>query len=363
MRTIYDSRLEKTRRAMAALRTDALVITHLPNVFYLCGFTGSSAALVVEPDSLQLFTDGRYTIQAREEAPGAALHIGRAPVAEQSGEYLRARVRKGRLAAAFEAGHVTVREWTRLREAGGSRVRWKQAEGLVEGLREVKEPGELDVMRQAAKLGSEVMTEVFELVRPGVRELDLAAEIDYRMRRKGASGPSFETIVGSGVRSALPHAQPSEKRLGKKELVVFDLGVILRHYCCDLTRTVCLGRAPAEVRRWYKAVEDAQRAALEALRAGATAGQVDRAARRVLERRSLGRYFVHSTGHGLGIEIHETPRLGRAQAQEIRVGNVVTLEPGVYVDGVGGIRIEDEVAVHASGTEVLTSAPRGLLEL
>ncbi len=263
----------------------------------------------------------------------------------------------------MKPAHISLQEWIALKAAAGNKVRWRQAGGLVEGLREIKGPAELDAMRHAAKLGSEVMAEAFALVRPGVSELDVAAEIDYRMRRKGASGPSFETIVGSGIRSALPHAQPSEKRLRKKELVVFDLGVILRHYCSDLTRTVYLGRAPAEVRRWYKAVEDAQRAALEALRAGVAAGQVDRAARRVLERRRLGQYFVHSTGHGLGIEVHETPRIGRRQKQEIRAGSVVTIEPGVYIEGVGGIRIEDDVAVLSTGIEVLTSAPRGLLEL
>jgi Xaa-Pro aminopeptidase len=151
--------------------------------------------------------------------------------------------------------------------------------------------------------------------------------------------------------------------LQKNELVVLDLGAILRHYCSDLTRTVHVGRAPAKVRRWYRAVLDAKQAALQALKAGQTAGAVDRAARRVLERNGLGRFFIHSTGHGLGTEVHEQPRLGRGQKQEIRVGNVVTLEPGIYVEGVGGIRIEDDVAVHASGPEVLTSAPTGLLEL
>jgi Xaa-Pro aminopeptidase len=196
-----------------------------------------------------------------------------------------------------------------------------------------------------------------------VSELDLAAEIDYRMRRMGASGPSFETIVASGPRTALPHAQPTEKRLQKKELVVLDLGVILRHYCSDLTRTVCVGRASSEVKRLYKAVDQAQQAALEILRAGVAAGRVDQAARQVLERSHLGQYFVHSTGHGLGIEVHETPRIGRRQKQVIRAGSVVTLEPGVYIEGVGGIRIEDDVAVLSTGIEVLTSAPRGLLEL
>jgi Xaa-Pro aminopeptidase len=263
----------------------------------------------------------------------------------------------------FDPVHLSQAEWKLLGTTLGGAARWKPVAGLVEGLREIKSPEELEVMREAAKLGSEVMEEVISLVKPGIRELDLAAEADYRMRRKGASGPSFDTIVASGTRAALPHARPTEKRLRKNELVVLDLGAILRHYCSDLTRTVYVGRAPARIRRWYQAVLDAKQEALQALRAGETAGEVDRAARRVLERRGLGRFFTHSTGHGLGTEVHESPRLGRGQRQEIRVGHVVTLEPGIYVEGVGGIRIEDDVAVHASGPEVLTSAPTGLLEI
>jgi Xaa-Pro aminopeptidase len=169
--------------------------------------------------------------------------------------------------------------------------------------------------------------------------------------------------VASGPRSALPHARPTAKQLRKNELVVLDLGAILRCYCSDLTRTVFLGKAPATVRRWYRAVEQAQQAALSAVRAGATSGSIDRAARSALSQNGLARYFVHSTGHGLGIEIHESPRIGRAQAQKIGIGNVITLEPGIYMQGIGGIRIEDEVVVLASGAEILTSAPQGLLEI
>jgi Xaa-Pro aminopeptidase len=330
---------------------------------YLSGFSGSNAVLLILGDLVHLFTDGRYTIQAHEEAPQTRVHIVRTPLAQACGEFLRSRSPRKRWRVAFEAASLNVAEWERLKKAAGPRIEWKATTDLVEGVREVKTAEELDVMRCSAKLASEVIAEASEFVRPGVAELEVAAEIDYRLRRKGASGPSFETIVASGPRSALPHARPTEKRLQKNELVVLDLGAILRHYCSDLTRTFFLGRAPARIRQWYKAVEQAQEAAHDALRAGVTAGSVDRAARRLLNRHGLGSYFVHGTGHGLGIEIHERPRVGRSQKQEIRAGNVVTLEPGIYVEGVGGIRLEDEVAVHADRTEVLTTAPRGLLEL
>jgi Xaa-Pro aminopeptidase len=363
MDTAFETRQEQARRSTAELGAQALLVTHLPNVFYLCGFTGSNAALLLLPDSVHMFTDSRYTLQARQQAQVSRVHIDRRSVAEQAGRVLRTRKGGKPLTVALESAHISLQESSLLKAAAGARTRWKPAVGLVEALREIKSPAELQAIRDAAKLGSEVMAEAISLIRPGVSELDLAAEIDYKMRRKGASGPSFETLVASGPRSALIHGTPTEKRLQKKELVVLDLGVILRHYCSDLTRTVFIGRAPSEIKRWYKAVEQAQQAALETVRAGVEAGQVDRAARLVLDRSRLGAYFLHSTGHGLGIEVHEPPRLGKRQKQKIRAGSVITIEPGIYIEGAGGIRIEDDVAVHATSVEVLTSAPRGLLEL
>ncbi len=363
MTMLVKPRLQEVRQAIGDSGADALIITHLPNVFYVCGFSGSNAVLLLLDDAMHLFTDGRYTIQAHDQAPDARVHITRIPLAEQCGEFLRARSSRKGLRVAFEAASLNVGEWTRLKKSAGARIRWKPTAGLVERIREIKSAEELDVMRQSARVASEVVAEAPDFVRPGVSEMDVAAEIDYRLRRKGASASSFDTIVASGPRSALPHAQPSEKRLRKNELVVLDLGAILRHYCSDITRTIFLGRAPSRIRRWYKAVQEAQEAAHQALGAGVSAGSVDRAARRLLTHRGLGRYFVHGTGHGLGIEIHESPRIGRNQKPEVRAGCVVTLEPGIYVEGVGGIRLEDEVAVHANGTEVLTTAPRNLLEL
>ena len=363
MSMVSENRLAQVSQAMAATGADALVLTHLPNIFYLCGFSGSNAILVVLGEVTYLFTDGRYTIQAQDEAPQTRLRIVRTSLAEACGRFLNSRSSGKRMQVAFEAASLHVAEWSRLKKAAGPKIGWKATTGLVERIREVKSAEELDVMRRSARLASEVISEASDFVRPGVAELEVAAEIDYRLRRKGASGPSFDTIVASGPRSALPHARPTEKRLQKNELVVLDLGAILRHYCSDLTRTVFLGRAPARIRRWYRAVEQAQEAAKDALRAGVTAGRVDQAARHLLNQHGLGAYFVHGTGHGLGVEIHETPRVGRSQKQEIRAGNVVTLEPGIYVQGVGGIRVEDEFLVHADRTEVLTTAPRGLLEL
>ena len=356
---LYASRIKQVRAALSAKRLDALLVTHLPNVLYLSGFTGDSGYLLVEQDRTTLFTDGRFTVQAREEAPWAKLVLQRASLSATVGAYL-ARVKPS---VGYSPAQLTLSTWQALRKAAGAKERWRAAEGIVEELRAIKSRGEIATIRAAGKVACQVMHEVIALVRPGVRELDLAAEIGYRLRRKGATGESFDAIVAAGPRSALPHARPTDRRIGKNELVVLDLGAILRRYCSDLTRTVFVGRAPERVRRWYRAVQDAHAAACDALRPGARAEDIDRAARRVLERYRLGRYFVHSTGHGLGLEIHEAPRLGRGQGTRLEVGSVVTIEPGVYIEGIGGIRIEDDAWVTPSGSELLTTLGRDLLEL
>jgi len=226
-----------------------------------------------------------------------------------------------------------------------------------------KDALEVAQMRKAAILGGEIVQFAIGLLKLGIRESEVAAEIEYQMRKRGASGPAFETIVAFGERAALPHARPTGKRLRKNELVVLDLGVILAHYCSDITRTVFVGRAPERIRTWYKAVLEAETAAIAAVKSGAACGDVDAAARQVLAGYRLDRLFVHSTGHGLGLEVHEDPRVAKGQKRLLEPGNVITIEPGVYSEGVGGIRIEDDVAVHADRTEVLTRAPRDLIEI
>ena len=354
-------RLKRVRKVLGTEGADALLETHPANVYYLSGFTGDAGILLVQPASATLFTDGRFTIQAKQEAPGVRTHIHTGgPLVGSIGAYLR---RKSRLRVAISPARLSLANWTILKKAAGKGIRWVAADGIVDRLRTVKDAGEIERIRDAARVGSEVMEEAIRLVRPGVTELDLAAEIGYRMRRKGASGESFEAIVAAGARSALPHARPTSRQIGRNELVVLDLGAILRRYCSDLTRTVYVGKAPARVRQWYQAVLEAQSAARDAVKAGVTAGDVDAAARNLLQRKNLGRYFVHSTGHGIGLEIHEDPRLARGQKTLLEPGNVITIEPGVYVEGVGGIRIEDDILVTQRGAEVLTTAPREFLEV
>jgi Xaa-Pro aminopeptidase len=316
--------------------------------------------LVVSRRGAALITDGRFMAQAREETSGIRIVQQAGSLATSVGRFLKD---TGAGRVGFDASHITVGQLAVLRKAGGGGLRWIAAAGHVERLRRRKEVPEIAQMRKAAILAGQVLEDALKLLRPGVRELEIAAEIEYQMRQRGASGPAFETIVAFGERSAYPHARATAKRLRKNELVVLDLGAILAHYCSDITRTVVVGRAPARIRQWHKAVQEAQSAAIEAVKAGVTCGEVDAAARRVLAGYSLDRYFVHSTGHGLGLEVHEDPRVAKGQKQTLEPGNVITIEPGVYVPGVGGIRIEDDVAVHAERTEVLTRVPRDLIEI
>jgi Xaa-Pro aminopeptidase len=328
--------------------------------YYLTGFTGEAGALLISRSASALVTDGRFTAQANEETSGIRVVKQEVSLMASMGKLLRGRVR-GKIG--FDAGQITVEQFRALRRAAGPRVRFAAARGEISSLRQRKDPAEIAQMRKAALLADGVVATAFKLLKPGVREIEVAAEIEYQMRSRGASGPAFETIVAFGARSAHPHARPTEKRLGKNELVVLDLGVILAHYCSDITRTVFVGRAPARIRRWYRAVQEAQAAAVAAAQPGTSSGDVDAAARGVLARYRLDHYFVHSTGHGLGLEVHEDPRVARGQKHVLVPGNVITIEPGVYVPGVGGIRIEDDVAVHVDRTEVLTRVPRDLIEI
>ena len=358
---INRSRLSRLRFLFAASGVDAVLVTHLPNIQYLCGFTGSSGMLLVETGRATLFTDGRYTFQCREEVTGAAVKIVSGGLVRAVGEMLRQR--RGTTRVAYSAGQVSVAQKQALDAAAGKRVRWVPGSNEVVRLRAVKDAGELGKMRAAAALISEVWTRVVRKMRVGISELQVAADLEYGMKLAGAAGPSFETIVASGARSAWAHARATSKLLRKNELVVMDQGAILRGYCSDMTRTVFLGRPSHRVRRLYRAVLDAQQAAKAAIEPGVTAGEVDAAARQTLKQHKLDQYFTHSTGHGLGLEVHEVPRLARGEKFVLEEGMVVTIEPGVYIEGLGGIRIEDEVVVTSNGAAELTSATRELLEL
>ena len=360
MEAFFQRRQRALRELLSESRVDSLLITHPANWFYLTGFTGESGTLVVSQKGSALITDGRFVVQAKAETAGVRIRQQEKTLFDSVAQSLRD-LRSRRVG--FDSTQLTVGQLQGFRKAAGGRLQWVPAPGRVETLRMRKDAAELAQMRKAAILGGEIVQAAIGLLKPGVTERDIGAEVEYQMRRRGASGPAFETIIAFGNRAALPHARPTGKRLRKNELVVLDLGVILGHYCSDITRTVFMGRAPQRIKKWYKAVLEAQAAAIAAVKAGATCREVDAAARRVLAGYRLDHLFVHSTGHGLGLEVHEDPRVARGQERRLEPGNVITIEPGVYAEGIGGIRIEDDVAVHAGRTEVLTRVPRDLIEL
>ena len=340
---------------LEAHRIPALVVTKPVNIYYLTGFRGSAGAVMLARDHQVLLVDPRYTLQAHDQAVGLEVAITRDGILATVAQ-MASRSRLPRIG--FEDHHLAVSDFEFLRKAGRPSLRWAPAGGMVEELRAVKDDGEIDQIRRACAVTAEAFEETLKVVKPGVRELDLAAEIEHRMKKKGAEGPAFETIVASGQRAALPHGRASEKALQSGELVIFDLGAILGGYASDMTRTVFLGLPPRRVRRLYRAVLESQQRATAAATESAMAKAVDGTARRVLQCYALARHFTHSTGHGVGLEIHEQPRIARSEKARLRQSQVITVEPGIYLEGFGGIRIEDTIVVGKDDPEVLTLASK-----
>ena len=354
----HAGRLNRLRAEMEKHDLDSLLVTHLPNIHYLCGFTGSAATLLVGDRGTLLFTDGRYIAQAKDEVKAAKVSIvPKAPLVAAA-EWLAAQRRSGSLkrSVGIEPASITVgmRDRVAALLKGNRRARLRSAPPLVERARAVKDAAEIERIGQAIKLGASLFQIACQTIRPGVTEVEVAAAMEYQARCAGAEGMSFPTIIASGTRSAIVHGRASTARIPRRGFVVCDFGVILAGYCSDRTRTVHVGRPSKEARQLYEAVLEAQEAAIAAVRPGVTAAEVDRAARLVLRKRKLDRFFTHSTGHGLGLEIHEAPRLAAGQDQQLEPGMVITIEPGAYLPGKWGVRIEDVVVVTSSGCEVLT---------
>jgi Xaa-Pro aminopeptidase len=358
----HAGRLSRLRSALGENDLDSLLVTHLPNIHYLCGFTGSAAALLVANRGAVLFTDGRYSAQAKEEVTGARIVIAsKSPLVTAAGWLAMNKERRSSTLVGIEPESITAGMRDRLAGMLKGRARLRSAPPLVERARMVKDAAEILRIRRAVDLGASLFRIALKKIRPGVTEVEVAAAMEYEARRAGAESMSFPTILASGARSAIVHGRASGARIPRRGFVVCDFGVILAGYCSDRTRTVHVGRPSAEARRLYETVLEAQQAAIAAARPGATAADVDGAARRVLRKRKLAQYFTHSTGHGLGLEIHEAPRLAEGQTHKLEPGMVITIEPGAYLPGKWGVRIEDVVVVTPSGCEVLTPTDKELV--
>ena len=372
------ARINFVRRRLIELELDALVVTALPNVLYLTNFSGSSAIIVVTAGRVLFLTDSRY-VAAVAATRGKPYECPELELIEVEGSY------EARLAEVlagqgsedgsvdrrigFEAAHLTVSRLAWLERAVAGRIALVSTVGVVESARVVKDSYELTTLRRAGQLLSNTTREILRAVAAGQSERDLALDIDWRLRKAGFERTAFETIVASGPNAALPHARPTERILSEGDLVVLDFGGVYDSYCVDLTRTVSLGPASARARQVYAAVLNGHDQALAAVRPGASRFAIDEAARTVLEQEGMGAAFGHGTGHGLGLEVHEDPRITRRRSdvdsrdEALVAGMVFTIEPGAYFPGWGGIRIEDDVVVTADGVELLTDATTALLEI
>jgi Xaa-Pro aminopeptidase len=350
------SRADRVAARMQEKDADLLLVSNLINVRYLTGFTGTSALAIVGPQTRRFLTDFRYLEQAQSEVSG--FDIERAP--QDFMTALGDGWPKGDVRLGFEDQHVSVRQHARLQEVLPDLVELVAAGGLVEAERAVKEPAELDAIRAAAAIVDEIYEWLAQAGLSGRTERAVALELEHEMRRIGAEGPSFPSIVASGEHGALPHAEPRDVEIAPGTLVTLDIGARVDGYCSDCTRTWAVGDVPADLAEIHDLVLRAQLAALEAVEPGRTGRDVDAVARDLIAAEGHGDHFGHGLGHGIGLEIHEAPRLARPATDRLAAGNVVTVEPGVYVPGHGGVRIEDLVIVTAEGREIVSTTTKGL---
>jgi len=354
-------RMDRLRSSLDEAGVDALLVTNLANVRYLTGFSGSAAYLMVGAEDALLATDGRYRLQAEEELSSAGARAGAfvGRVAEQRQALVAAATGVARLG--LEAASIS---WARQRELAAEwfpDAELVATEGLVEELRRRKDAGEIARMAEAARITDEALSTVASQMVRGVTEGEVALALDTELRRLGASGSAFDTIVAAGPNSAKPHARPSARPIAEGELVVVDVGAVVEGYRSDMTRTLCLGEPPSLLRRVVETVAESQRAGVAAVRAGRPAADVDAACREVIAGAGWGDAFVHGTGHGVGLDIHEAPSVAATSGDMLAAAHVVTVEPGVYLPDQGGARIEDTVVVTDDGCIPLTHAPKDLV--
>ncbi|MBK6455624.1 MAG: aminopeptidase P family protein [Gemmatimonadetes bacterium] len=356
-----EGRLAALVDRLVANHLDGVLITSLPNIRYLTGFSGSNALLFVSARDVYLVTDFRYETQAADEA-GDVADVRVEASSLWSGLWTLLAPLPGLQALGFESAHLIHRDFQRLLEQG-ERYHWRPSTELVEELRARKDADEVALIRTAGAMAMEALRETLDGVRPGMTELAVCGALERALRRAGSDAHPFPPIIASGPRSALPHARASDRAIAPGEFLLLDFGASAGGYCSDVTRTVVVGRADERQRATYEAVQEANAVAREGVRAGMRGREADALARGVLEARGLGERFGHGLGHGIGLQVHEAPRLSRLAEEVLPLGSVVTIEPGVYVPEWGGVRIEDDVHLSADGAELLTHFTRELLEL
>ena len=350
---------ELLRQMFASIGVEAFLVTFQPHLRYLSHFSGSNGIGLVTQKGTTHVTDGRYREQVKQEVTGWTTIISDGSLLEplESRKLLRAGLRVG-----FDGNTVSLSQYRQIRKRFPL-VKFLPKAETIERICARKDPDEIALIRRAVAITDTVFDEILPLIKPGVREADIAAEITYRQRRHGADGDAFEPIVASGKRSALPHGRATSKKIRNGELLTLDFGCVVSGYHSDMTRTVGIGRLPQELRTLYRTVLEAQRLASDHVRPGIGCRDVDRIARDHIASAGYGKYFQHSLGHGIGLQIHEHPRLSVQSKGMLEAGNVITIEPGIYLPDTGGVRIEDDLVVTPSGHEILNASPKELIML
>lgn len=356
---IMEKRIENLRKKIRKLKLDAVLVTKKENYMYFSGFTGSSAWLVITEQDAVLVTDFRYTLQAGKQAPLFEINTYKGSIIKELNDVMEDK-KVERLG--FEDSNLTVEKFNDYK----SKLNLKELVplgGILDEIREVKDSFELKVISKAVKIADDTFEHILKYIRPGVAEVELAAEMEFFMRKQGATGSSFETIVASGVRSSMPHGVASEKKLENGDAITFDFGALYNGYCSDMTRTVFLGKPDKKLEKIYKIVLEAQIESSKGVKKGANGKDIDAIARDYIAQNGYGENFGHGLGHGVGLEIHEEPRLSMTAGKNMKNGMVVTVEPGIYVDGLGGVRIEDMVVVKDENPMILTSSSKEMIIL
>lgn len=351
-------KLERLRESFHKEGIDALFVTNLHNVRYITNFTGDDSAALITENEAFFITDSRYTEQAKMECTGYTIIERRESILHEVSRLCK---KQGINNLGFEKNHMTYAQFQQLEETVSGEL--IPVAGLVETLRLIKTPEEIALIKVAADIADAAFKHILDFIKPGVTELEVANELEFFMRKSGATSSSFATIVASGARSALPHGAATDKVIEKGDMVTLDYGAIYKGYVSDMTRTIAIGDPGAQMKEIYEVVLGAQLKGVEGIRAGMTGKEADALCRDYIEEHGYGKYFGHSTGHGIGLEVHEGPALSYRSDTVLQPGMVVTCEPGIYLEGIGGVRIEDDLIIMEDGNERIIHSPKELIIL
>lgn len=346
------SRVDRLRECLKD--SESVLISSGQNIFYYSGFTSEDANLLISHDKQLLITDSRYTIQAREQAPDFE-------IIDSADGFKNILKRIPQSYIGFEENYVSVNQYRKRQRDAGDEKTLVPMQKRIDALRQIKDDEEIRRIAEAERIGDEAFSYILDKIKPGVTEREIALELEFFMKKQGAAALSFETIAASGVRSAMPHGAASQKVIEKGDLLTLDFGCVYEGYCSDMTRTVAVGSVSDRQREIYEIVLKAQLAALDVIKPGMRCAEVDKTARDIIKAAGYGDNFGHSLGHSVGIQIHESPVFSAKSRDAVKAGHVITVEPGIYVDGFGGVRIEDLVVVTEEGIQNLTRSPKELL--